>query len=407
MRVRVGLWAMAGLAVLLAGCTREVVYESAPWTPTVTEKDYYRPLPPGAHALRKIEDPSLYPDFRPGFEANRPALLIALEYSIRYFDYPSSHNYFPVQDISHQRARISVEAFRDLVVNASSAEEFQARLVSDFDVYQSVGCDDRGTVLFTGYYTPIFDARLEPDSEYRWPLYRLPDDLVKGPDGQCLGRRVGEDSIVPYYTRAEIERGALAGYELAYVKSRFEAYICTVQGSAKLRLENGELLNVGYHGNNGHPYTSVGQLLIQDGRMSKDKLSLKGLIAFFDAHPDVMDAYLPKNARTVFFQETASEPTGSLNLPVTAYASVATDKSIFPRACVAFAETRVPQAMADDSLEQQTFHRFLLDQDTGGAIRAAGRADIYLGVGDQAGRIAGWTFSEGRLYYVFLKDGKY
>ena len=118
-------------------------------------------------------------------------------------------------------------------------------------MYESVGCDDNGTVLFTGYYTPIFDCSLTRTEEYRWPLYKQPPDLVKNAAGACLGRKLPDGSIVPYYTRKEIDAGAVKGQELVYLKDPFEAYICTVQGSARLKLPDGSWFDIGYAANNG------------------------------------------------------------------------------------------------------------------------------------------------------------
>jgi len=396
---------LAAVLAVVPGCiTRRVEYVIprgiVARPPEGPEKDYYRPLPPGVNALRKITDPTQLPDFRPAFAADRAALLVALERSITYFTYPSSRRYYPVQGITHDRAQRSLAAFREILQTAGSAEEFQQRTVEAFDVYQSVGCNDRGTVLFTGYYTPIFDARQAPDAEYRWPLYKLPPDLVKDSEGRCLGRRTADGSIVPYHTRGDIDDGALAGQELVWLKDRFEAYIVTIQGSAKLRLEDGTLMNIGYAANNGYEYTSAALAMLEDGVISRAQLSLSGLMKFFGKRPDLMSKYLPLNRRYIFFRESGGAPRGSLGLEVTPYASLATDKDIFPRGCLTFVDTYIPSAAGG---EQKPFQRFLLDQDTGGAIRAAGRADIYIGVGDEAGRMAGWTYAEGKLYYLFLK----
>ena len=394
---------LSGLAMAfgLAGCAKVVIPEPE----TMAVKDYYRPLPPGAPALRRVTDPARIPDFSAGFSSGREGLLAALEKSIRYFSYPSSKKYFPIQDITHERAAASLAVFRDLLLSAQSGREFHDRIVARFDVYESVGCDGMGTVLFTGYYTPIFGASVMPTSEYRWPLYRQPPDLVKDEEGECLGRRLPDGGVVPYYSRAEIEGGALKGHEIVYLKDRFEAYICTVQGSAWLRLPDGGWFRAGYQANNGRPYTSIGQLLVSQGRLPKEQLSLAGLIRFFAGHADLMEKYLPRNERYVFFSRTDREPTGSLGLAVTPYRTVATDKSIFPRGCLAFVSTSVPASdVTSGAFTQRPFRQFVLDQDTGGAIRAAGRADIYLGIGEHAGRIAGWTFSEGRLFYLLLKN---
>jgi membrane-bound lytic murein transglycosylase A len=392
------------MTVGLAGCARQKATPPPPTPPpTVSQtKDYWRPLPANAPALRKVADAALVPDLRPALEGDRPELLKSLDQSLRYLKTKLSEKHFPKEGIEHARALRSVEEFRALLAGKYSVEELQRQIFAKFDVYESVGCDDQGTVLFTGYYTPIFDARLTANETFKYPLYKLPPDLVKGPNGDCLGRKMGDGSMAPYFTRAEIEAGALHGQEIAFLKDRFEAYVCTIQGSAHLRLPGGGLFRVGYAGNNGRAYTSVGQQLVKDGLITQGQLSLSGLTEYFRSNPEKMDLYLARNERYVFFTKTDSLPTGSLGVPVTPRHSVATDKAIFPRGGVALVDTIVPKA-GPKGPESAQFRQFVLDQDTGGAIRAPGRCDIYLGIGDEAGKIAGWTLSEGRLYYFFLK----
>jgi membrane-bound lytic murein transglycosylase A len=410
------LLAMA-VAMTMGGCAKEKI--AAPPPPA---KDYYRELPPGASALRKITDPALMPDFRPAW-ADREGLQKALDESIRYLAAPSSRKYYPVPyeitnvrvntksgpldgqtiigEITHQRVSAGLALFAELLKSSATPDELQQRIVAAFDVYESVGCDDRGTVQFTGYYTPIFDASLVPTAEYKYPLYKRPADLVSDGEGKTAVRRKADGTDAPYYTRAEIDAGALKGNELAYLKDRFEAYICTIQGSARLRLPDGSWFNVGYAGFNGKDYTSIGKLMIKDGAIAPEQLSLSGLMSYFASNPDMLDVYLPLNERYVFFKESDTDPQGSLGRPVTPYRSLATDKSIFPRGALTFVETNIPVAGPGP---QAPFKQFMFDQDAGGAIRAAGRADIYLGIGDEAGRIAGWTLSEGKLYYLIARE---
>jgi membrane-bound lytic murein transglycosylase A len=386
--------------LLMSGCAKVRIPEPPP--PLV--KDYARPLPVGMPALRKITDPARLPDFRAAFDADREGLLTALDLSIGWFAKPSSRKFFPVQDITHERAAASLTAFREILTSAHSGDELQARILAGFDVYESVGCDDAGTVLFTGYYTPIFDASLTPTAEYRWPLYKTPPDLVKDANGECVGRKRPDGGMEKsYYTRAEIDRGAIQGQELVYLKDRFEAFVCTVEGSAQLRLPDGSLFKAGYQANNGRNYTSVGLALVDAGLLPKEQLTLSNMIKFFRQNPEKMDEFLPRNERYVFFQKTDTAPMGCLGVPVTERCSIATDKSLFPRGCLVFVDTQVPLAAASGEPAKARWRHFVLDQDSGGAIRAAGRADIYVGVGDQAGRIAGWMLDEGRLYYLFLK----
>lgn len=365
-------------------------------------KDYGLQLPPGQLALRKI-DPSMYPDFSGGY-VNKDKLEESIHNSLNYLAKPSSKQYFPYADVSHERAVASLHALLDAIQQAKSPADLDAIIRDRFEVYQSVGCDNHGTVLFTGYYRPIFDARLQPDSEFKYPLYKAPAGIAKDTEGNTLGIKTPSGTIVKCYTRSQIDspQKPLAGTEIVWLRDRFEAYIVTVQGSGKLRMADGSFYEIGYAAHNGYPYTSIGRAMIQDGVLRAEDLSLQGLIRYFKEHPEQLDKYLPLNQRYVFFMPRTGGPWGSLNEPVTPYRSIATDKSIYPRACAAFFVTQLP-ARTGGSIQNQPYSGFAMDQDTGGAIRAAGRCDIFMGTGDEVGELAGRTFSEGQLYYVFVK----
>jgi membrane-bound lytic murein transglycosylase A len=143
-------------------------------------------------------------------------------------------------------------------------------------------------------------------------------------------------------------------------------------------------------------------MLVADGKIDRHRLSLAAMIRHFKQYPQDLDQYLYQNKRYVFFQDSKGGPYGCLGKPVTSFHSLATDKDIFPRAALTFLDTRIPQ---ESGSKMQTYRSFALDQDRGAAIRAPGRCDIYMGVGDAAGQRAGFTYSEGKLYYLFAKDG--
>lgn len=400
---RVWFFAVAVLTPPLLSC-EQPPSDLKPFVPSVEQKEYGRQLPPGALALRKI-GPEDYPDFRPGFDKS-DALRRATEFSLSYLAKPSSQRYYPYGDVPHARAVASLRHFLRVLDSVNSPDEFDAAIRRDFEVYQSVGWDDRGTVFYTGYYTPIFEGRRQRDSRFRYPLYRLPPDLVKDAEGQTLGRRTGAGSFTPGYpSRREIEEGRLLdGLEVAYVKSAFEAYVIHVQGSAKLRMADGSILELGYAGNNGHEYTPVAAAMIQDGEIRREDLSLQTLLEYFAKNAGKTFYYTWKNERFVFFQELPGGPFGSIGVPVTPFRSIATDKSIFPRACMAYLVTTLPR-LEGGAVVQRPYAGFALDQDTGGAIRAPGRCDVFMGVGAGAEAVAGRTGSEGELFYIFVKPG--
>lgn len=380
-------------AAIVAGCRTQVEQ---------IETAYDRPLPPGRHALRKIVDPAQIPDLTVAC-LDLGNVQQAISNSLSYLGKPSSERFFPCGEITHKMAVESLEAFAELLDSGVIGSALNSAIRAKFDVYMSVGCDDRGTVLFTGYYTPIFEGSLQRTERFRYPLYKQPDDLVKGPDGEILGRRAGAGQVAPYPMRAAIEQtNMLAGTELVWLSDPFEAYIAHVQGSAKIRLPNGTLATVGYAANNGYDYVSVGRELVKDGRIRSGQLSLSEMIRYFKTNPQLVDSYVNRNPRFVFFRVEDGAPRGSLNEPVTPMRTIATDKSIFPRGCLAFLETSLPRSVGG-IVTNQVYSGFALDQDTGGAIRAPGRCDVYMGQGDTAGERAGQTYQEGKLYYLFLK----
>jgi membrane-bound lytic murein transglycosylase A len=364
--------------------------------------DYSSPLPEGKLALVKITDPAQIPDFTAAC-GNRAGLREAVGYSLNYLSKPSSAKAFPYGEITHDHAVASLKAFAALLDSPMSSAEMNQALRRQFDVYISVGCDNRGTVLFTGYYTPIFDASPVKTARFKYPLYKAPANLVRGADGATVGWRSADGQVTKMPPRKVLEQSnLLAGNELVYLSDPFQAYVIQVQGSARLRMPDGKFMTVGYTANNGYEYRSVREELVRDGKIPAEKISLQAMIDYFEAHPDEVNTYVWRNPRFIFFAESGNGPMGSLNEPVTAMRTIATDKAIFPRACLAFLNTSLPRRLSS-GIEVMPYSGFACDQDTGGAIRAAGRCDIYMGVGDEQGILAGRTYQEGKLYYLFLK----
>jgi membrane-bound lytic murein transglycosylase A len=372
--------------------------------------DYNKELPGGMVALRKIPLEE-YPDFSKS-TWNIDAVIRAVDQSINYLQKPSAQQRgFPYLDIDHSRALATCNAFKTMIRQAKNqpnpGEYINQQIRSNYEVYKSYGAPNpegngfTDSVLFTGYCTPIYDASKTREGDFIWPLYKKPEGLVMDP--------ITGETAQPWKTRKEIESGAMAGKELVYLKSRWEAYVVTVQGSARLRLRDGTVYEVGFAGHNGHEYTSPGLAMINDNLLEKSELSLKKLGEIFAKNPSLMDKYLWMNNRTVFFTERPDGPFGALNVPVTELATIATDKTVdkiknmtvYPRALPAFLNVEIPSPGNPE--RNFNFSGFMMDQDTGGAIRAAGRCDIYMGVGPRGEAMAGHQFSEGQLYYIALK----
>ena len=396
--VRVAPVNLVGMKRLLTSLALVATLSTACHTPTA---DYGRALPEGAPALLPLDSGDRIPDFATAWE-ERDNLRLAVDASIAWLRRPIAADRYPMAGIDHTRALTSLVRFRELLDESPGGAEFAASVQREFQVYKSAGWDGRGGgVLFTAYCTPLLRGSLEPTVRYRWPLYGLPSDLVKGPGGETLGMQLPH-GLMPYPSRRAIEIGQLLenrGLELIWLADPLDAYIAHVNGSAFVTLPDGELRRFGYAGKNGRGYISLGGELIDAGLLSAEGMSLGAIREWAeDTDEEVLLEYLRRNQSFVFFQPIAGNPHGSLDFPVTKESSLATDKTLFPPGALVFVEADVPDAYGNP----RPFQKFLLDQDTGGAIRTAGRADIYLGIGDAAEERAGASRSEGQLYYLFL-----
>ena len=325
----------------------------------------------------------------------------SIDNSLRYLASPKAaqvYRKYGVPGITRDRVRRSLVRFRQLVLNSRSPAELQAAVKREFVFYKSVGRDEQGTVLFTGYFEPSYAASRTPSAEYRYPLYKLPANF--------------QGWKTPHPTRTELEgedglgtKSRLRGSELVWLRDRLEAFLVQVQGSARLQLPNGKQMTVGYAGKTDYPYVSIGRELVKDGKLPLEGLTLQVLIDYFRANPAELSQYLPRNQSFVFFQETYGAPaTGSIGVPVTPERSIATDKSIMPPGALALINAPIPFSHASGQLETRMVNRYVLDQDTGSAIRGAGRVDIFMGTGSKAGDRAGMINGTGELYYLLLKQ---
>lgn len=396
------LAAAVGSIVLFGGCASDP-------PPAEAKTDFFSPTDP---PYLERTDP---PDMRPAF-LDRTTALQALTQSEEYFKKPSSKKGFPYTyttdggAVSHERQVKTLATLRRIIEVSSSADEFQGWCAQSFDWYRSIGAERKGQVLYTAYCEPIFDGRRTAEGDFVWPLYTLPADLVKDEEGNCIGRKGtnGEMVASTYYTREEIETGnLLRGKELVFLRDPFEVYIAHVQGSARINLPDGTQMCVGYAGKNGHEYESIGQALVKENKIPKEKLNLQTLKRYFKENPSELARVLAINKSYVFFLDREPGPFGCLGAKVTPWHSLATDKAIFPRGGPCVAVTRLPVASptAADGVEFRPATILAFDQDRGGAIKAAGRADVFIGTGPEAERLAGHTMEVGQLYYFFVKDG--
>ncbi|MFO1283000.1 MAG: murein transglycosylase A [Burkholderiales bacterium] len=280
--------------------------------------------------------------------------------------------------------------------------------------------DGRTSGLVTGYYEPLLYGSRTRSRTFSVPLYAAPDDLLTvdlaalHPElkDRRVRARVEGRRVVPYWSRADIERGraALGDKVLVWVADPLDAAFLQIQGSGRVELPDGAVMRVGYADQNGHPYRSIGRVLIDRGELTRDNASMQSIKAWARRNPDKLEALLDENPSYVFFREVAPPvpgsfeaaidgPYGSLGVPLLAGRAIAVDARAIPLGAPVFLATTWP--LSDRKLERLT-----LAQDTGGAIRGAVRADFFWGFGDEAGREAGRMRQDGRMWVLWPRGSE-
>lgn len=323
--------------------------------------------------------------------------------------------YFGDREIPVSELKASLAAFREIIRSADPDEVKLKRIREGFEFIPSPGQDGRGTVIFTGYYVPVLEGSRVRTDRYRYPLYRKPDDLVvvspqkrnsRNGNEPLIGR-MERGELVPYYTRDEIDRqGVLAGrrLEFVWVDDQVALYSLHVQGSGKIRLTDGRTIMVSYALANGRPFRSLSRALIEKGRMSAQEVSYPRVQQYLRDNPGELGDLFSYNDRYIFFREVEHKALGSLEVPVTSGRTIATDPDVFPKGALAFIRTRKPVFDASGQISRWVpFSRFVLNQDTGAAIRGPGRADLFCGEGPEAERLAGSFSERGEIYILIRK----
>lgn len=315
-----------------------------------------------------------------------------------------------------------VDTFLGLLDTAATPEDLAAQVALHFDFVETVGSwspeldDWNGEVLVTGYYEPTIDASLRRSSTYRYPIYAPPSDLVVVDlskfdpelEGKRIKGRLRGRELLPYPNRAQIRGGdSPKSRILAWARDPVDFFFLEVQGSGSLRLPDGNRRRIGWAGGNGRPYRSIGKLLIDEGVIPREQMSMQALRAWLSANPQEIHRVLDYNESVVFFRFLDGAPKGSLGLEVTAERSIATDHGLLPSGALAFLQTTIPSMGEDGStVAAGPLGRFVLNQDTGGAIRGADRADFYWGPGGLAAERAGLMKQGGQLVFLLPKAGE-
>ena len=259
--------------------------------------------------------------------------------------------------------------------------------------------EDAGFV--TGYYEPILDGSRTQTDVFNVPVYRRPSNLfVRGftqdspslPNKGQVFRKIGRRKLVPYYDRAQIEDGAIAGrgLEICWLKDQTDLLFAQIQGSARVRLQDGSTIRINYDSHNGYPYTAVGRVLIDRGIIPKEQMSMQKIREWMEQNPDGANEVRRQNRAYVFFHEVPlsdmDEAVGAQGVPLTPGRSIAVDNSLHVYGTPFFIAGELP---IDSPQSKTPFRRLMVAQDTGSAITGPARADIYYGAGPEAGRISG------------------
>ena len=254
-----------------------------------------------------------------------------------------------------------------------------------------------GEAFATGYYEPEIRGSRTRQPGFEVPIYRKPDDLARcyGPQGTGRGRVDHEGYCVLYYTRAEIEDGALQGrnLEIGWAADPIELFFLQIQGSGRLLLPDGQVMRIGYADQNGREYVAIGRLLRERGILPPGGASMDAIIAWMRAQPDGGRSLMRENLSYIFFKElTGPGPLGALNVPVTTRASVAADPKFVPLGAPVFL-----------TLDRNEASGLWVAQDTGGAIKGANRFDTFWGAGENARITAGGMAAKGQALLLLPK----
>jgi len=356
-----------------------------------------------------------YPEFHDDTDFSSLAQAISrnLEYLHRlepqYIFHYGPHEYTCLQ------VRESQEAFLELVSKNPDPDELNEKIRKDFLVYRASGRVGNNKVLFTGYYEPVYEGSLIPDETFKYPIYQKPDDLIKIDlglfrdeyAGKSIIARIEGKEVLPYFSRKEIEAdNALAnrGLEIAWLKDPLDVAFLHIQGSGRLKLPDESTISVGYQASNGRPYRSIGRYLLDRGLLSSEEISMQSIRRYLSEHPEILEEVLNHNPSYVFFDLMENGPFGNIDVPLTPGRSVALDSRIFPKGALCFISTEKPVIdISNEIKDWSKFSRFVLNQDTGGAIRGSGRADIFWGSDQHAELAAGHMKHEGDLYILIKK----
>jgi membrane-bound lytic murein transglycosylase A len=364
----------------------------------------------------KILQESQYPLFTDDFD--RASLLLAAKNQLRYIHSLPANHVTSVQERHFTKSQLvdSLNLLIKIVQETPDTLEINNKIRTSFDVFQASGRKDRwfGEMLATGYYEPLFEGSLHPDTTFRFPIYKRPEQLIiqqeinnTGETVNTVGRITPEGAFKPFWTRSEIETEKhLQGKELVYLKDPFDAFLLHVQGSGRIQLTDRTIRSVRFAGHNGHTYNSIGKLLVDEGKITLEEASVPAIRNYLTSHPEDMQRVLHHNPRYIFFSWGDNlPPNGSMGVPLTTGRSIAIDRSSLPAELIGYLVTEKPQVDSNGTiLDWIPLRRFVMPQDTGNAIKGPGRVDLFLGNDKYSEVTAGNMKHAARLYFLIASD---
>ena len=266
--------------------------------------------------------------------------------------------------------------------------------------------------LFTGYYEPSLNGSRARQGPFQVPLHIRPPDLItvdlgkfrEDLRGRRIAGRIQGGDLVPYADRTAIETGALSGrsLELVWVDNPVDAFFLHIQGSGRVQLQDGGVLRVGYAGQNGHPYVSIGRSLIDRGAVPREEMSMQSIRRWLAENPDAAADLMRENPSYVFFRDLGPDgPLGAQGAVLTPERSLAVDRKFHALGVPVWLDGAAP---TPDGQAEQPLRRLMVAQDTGGAIRGPVRGDVFWGHGEDAASVAGRMQHEGRLWFLLPRD---
>ncbi len=349
-------------------------------------------------------------------------LLKALKYNITYLknmEKPDRTYLIGSRKIARAELLASAELFKKII--EENHGNLQNAIEKNFEIYRLVPGRKDGAVIFSSYYEPVIKASLKKTENYKYPIYSWPDDLIEvdleifNPKfkGEKITGRLEGKKLVPYYTREEIDFGkALEGKAkpLAWFTDPIEVMNLHIQGSGRLKLENNKEMRVKFAATNSLPFKGWISYMIEKGIMKRKGITFEKAKKFVLSHPELQKEILCSNKRYTFFElEEINDPTdgpqGTYKYPLTAKRSVAIDETLVPLGAIAYAQFKLPQLDKGGNFKEMKMDsRFVLCQDTGGAIKGPGRVDFFAGTGSEAHTFANKVWEKG-AFYILLKKG--